>query len=404
MLPLTCINGPRWAAPILARVSKPVPRNQVSDLRGVGKLAVDATHGLASVVETMHHNISRVPGPLGVAVDVPMAGIPGLVYRSIRDTARMVGGAFDLLTAGVAPLLPPAASSPRREAILAALNGVLGDHLAFSGNPLAIPMSLRRGGVALELTPAALAAAIPNPRSRVIVLVHGLCFNDLQWRREGHDHGAALAAAGAATELYLHYNSGRHIATNGRELAGLLETLLDAWPVPLEAIDMIGHSMGGLVMRSAFAHAATAGHRWPGRLRAVVFLGTPHAGAPLERGGHRLNLFLEQSPYTVALARLGRIRSAGIKDLRHGDVLDPLPAGAACYAIAGSLARKPGALRERMLGDGLVPLESALGQVAGPGGRALFAPANQAIAYGVGHLGLLNSKKVYRTLRGWLAP
>jgi hypothetical protein len=33
----------------------------------------------------------------------------------------------------------------------------------------------------------------------------------------------------------------------------------------------------------------------------------------------------------------------------------------------------------------------------------LFPPANQAIAYGVGHLGLLNSKKVYRTLRGWLA-
>jgi pimeloyl-ACP methyl ester carboxylesterase len=352
----------------------------------------------------MHHNIARAPGPLGVAVEAPMGGIPGFVYRSIRDTARITGLGIDLLGAAISPLLAPAPSSPRREAILAALNGVLGDHLAFSANPLAIPMSLRRGGVALELTPAALAAAIPRPRSRVIVLVHGLCFNDLQWLRQGHDHGAALAAgARPATELYLHYNSGRHIATNGRELAELLDTLAGAWPLPLEEIDLIGHSMGGLVMRSAFAHASAMSHQWLARLRTVTFLGTPHAGAPLERGGHRLNVFLEESPYTIAFAQLGRIRSAGIKDLRHGDADDPLPAGVACYAIAGSLARRPGSLRERVLGDGLVPLDSALGRKAGPGGGELFAPSNQAIAYGVGHLGLLNSKKVYRTLRGWLA-
>ena len=390
---------------------KSAPRNRVSDARGIGKLVADATHGLASVVETLHHNIVRAPGPLGVPVDAPMGGITGLVYRSIRVTTRIVGGGIDLLLRQVAPLLAHEPSSPRREAALAALNGILGDHLERTGNPLGIPMRLRRDGVVLELTRDALAAAIAQPRGRVIVLAHGLCRNDLQWHRSGHDHGAALEADAAvprATVLYLHYNSGRRVAANGRELADTLEALSRAWPVPLEELVLVGHSMGGLVIRSACAQGALEGHEWPGRLRTVVFLATPHGGAPLERGGERFNVLLESSPYSAAFARLGRIRSAGIKDLRHGSVLEPrvtvaLPEGVACYTIAGSLARRAGTLKERLLGDGLVPLESALGQGAGPGRSDLFTASSQSIAYGVGHLGMLNSKRVYRTLRGWLA-
>ena len=383
----------------------------MSDARGVGRLVADATHGLATVVETLHHNIARAPGPLGVAVDAPMGGITGFVYRSIRATTRIVGGGIDLLLGRIAPLLAHEPSSPRREAAVAVLNGILGDHLERSGNPLAIPMRLRRDGIALELTREALAAAIATPRRRVIVLAHGLCRNDLQWRRSGHDHGAALesdAAVAPATVLYLHYNSGRRIAANGRELAETLEALARAWPVPLEELALVGHSMGGLVIRSACLQGAAARHQWLRRLRTLVFLATPHGGAPLERGGQRLSALLEASPYSAAFARLGRIRSAGIKDLRHGTVLEPgvpvaLPAGVACHAIAGSLARRAGTLKERLLGDGLVPLASALGQGAGPGASDLFAPASQSIAYGVGHLGMLNSKRVYRTLRGWLA-
>ena len=409
-------------------MAKSVPRNKASDIRGIGRLAADAVVGLTSLVESLHHNIVRVSAPLGMPVEAPMDGVSGFVYRSIRGVTRGVGNGVDLLLGEVAPLLQHESSTARREAVLAALNGVLGDHLALGGNPLAIPMRLRRGGVPLELTRAGLADSIARPAGRVLVLVHGLCFDDLQWRRKGHDRGAALALDAAATrpltELYLHYNSGRHVSTNGRAFAEMLEALSRAWPVPLEEIAIVGHSMGGLVVRSACAYGAIARHGWLRRLRRVVFLGTPHEGAPLERGGNWVNLVLDASPYTAAFARLAKIRSAGITDLRYGSILDedwvredrfrhkkggagsrhalPLPEGVACYALAGSVGRRAGELKEHMIGDGLVPVESALGHHAAPDGGALFAPSHQLIAHGVNHLGLLNAKKVYRALRTWV--
>ena len=408
----------------MGRVTRPVPRNSASDIRGFGKLAVDAAVGLTNLVENLHHNIARGSAPLGVAVDSPMGGIAGFVYRSIRGATRTVGGAIDLLLRETALVLAHETSSARREAVLAALNGMLGDHLALSANPLAIPMRLRRGGVALELTREALAGAIAKPSGRVVVMVHGLCFNDLQWRRKGHDHGACLEAEDSRTVVYLHYNSGRHVSTNGRAFAETLEALSKAWPVPLEELAIVGHSMGGLVMRSACAYGASAGHGWLERLRTLAFLGTPHEGAPLERGGNWVNLVLDASPYTAAFARLGKIRSAGITDLRHGGILDedwahrdrfrhakhsddartavPLPEGVACYAVAASIARRTGKLSERLLGDGLVPLESALGRHAAPGGGPLFAPSRQAIAYNLNHLDLLASRRVYRRLQRFL--
>ena len=76
--------------------------------------------------------------------------------------------------------------------MLAALNGVLGEHLAATDNPLAIAMRLRRDGVALALAKEDLRAAIPAASGRIVVLVHGLAMNDLQWNRQGQDIGAAL--------------------------------------------------------------------------------------------------------------------------------------------------------------------------------------------------------------------
>ena len=139
---------------------------------------------------------------------------------------RLVGVSLDALLAQLDAALDPAASSAEREAVQAAANGVLGDHLAASANPLAIPMRLRRDGQPLDLTTPALAAAIPQPTGKILVLAHGLCMNDRQWRRKGHDHGAALAADAGFTPVYLHYNSGLHVSTNGRAFAGQLEALL----------------------------------------------------------------------------------------------------------------------------------------------------------------------------------
>ena len=211
---------------------------------------------------------------------------------------------------------------PGREALLAALNGVLGDYLAASNKPLAIAMHLRRGGIALPMEREALAAAIPQAGSKIVVLLHGLCMSDLQWKRHGHDHGAALANDLGYTAVYLHYNSGLHISSNGRAFAELLESLVERWPVPVTELALVGHSMGGLVARSACHYGKLAHHAWLGHLAKAVFVGTPHHGAPLERGGNWVDLLLGTTPYSAPLARLGKIRSAGITDLRFGYLLD----------------------------------------------------------------------------------
>lgn len=395
-----------------------------TDVRGVSRLVVDATLGLTRLVETMHHNIVRTPAPLGQFTEEPTRGITGFVYRSIQGTTRLVGRGVDALLEQLMPLLDQQAateSSDAREAVLAALNGVLGDHLAASANPLAITMQLRRDGQPLPLTKAELAAALPQAGGKILLLVHGLCMNDRQWRRNGHDHGAALATAGF-TPLYLHYNSGRHVSSNGRELAELLQTLVQAWPVPVEQLTIVGHSMGGLLARSACHYGQRGGHTWLRHLRQMVFLGTPHHGAPLERGGNWVNVILEFSPYTAALARLAKIRSAGITDLRHGSVLDddwlhgdrfardrkknfvPLPAGVRCDALAVTRAKPSDASINKLPGDGLVPVQSALGQADDPALCLDFPAAQRWIGYGMHHLDLLDHAEVYAQLQQRLVP
>lgn len=395
---------------------------RAADIRGLSRLAIDATIGLTRLVEAMHHNIARVPLPLGEYTEEPTRGITGLVYRTIQGTTRLVGGGIDALLAQLTPLLDrePAASSGTREAVLAALNGVLGDHLAASANPLAIPMQLRRDGQPLVISAKDLAADLPQAGGKLLLLVHGLCMNDLQWQRNGHDHGAALAGATGATPLYLHYNSGMHVSSNGRALADLLETLLQAWPVPVEQLAIIGHSMGGLVARSACHYGRLAGQAWPRHLRQIIFLGTPHHGAPLERGGNWIDLLLGLSPYTAALARLGKIRSAGITDLRHGSILDEdwknrdrfahggksrfvaLPEGVRCCAIGVVMAKAAGGTGEGLLGDGLVPLRSALGDAKDPSRSLRFPQTQQWVGYGMNHLDLLDSADVFGQLVKWL--
>jgi hypothetical protein len=393
-----------------------------ADLHGLGRLTIDAVAGLTDLVEAMHHNIASVPAPLGKPPAGRTSGITGLVYSSIRGMTKLVGGGLDAVLGRLVPLFGERRSSPEREAVLAALNGVLGDYLEASGNPLAIHMRLRRNGHPLPTDRAGLAAALPDAGGKLLVLAHGLCMNDLQWQRRGHDHGEALARDLGCTSVYLHYNSGRHISTNGREFADLLEALLANWPVPLDELAILGHSMGGLLARSAWHYGTAAGHAWPRRLKKLVFLGTPHHGAPLERGGHWIDIVLGASPYTAPLSRLGKIRSAGITDLRHTWLLDedwygrdrfaraaghhaalPLPEGVACYAIAATTGKHIGDLKDRLIGDGLVPLASALGCHAERDRNLMFPADRQWIALETGHLDLLDRPEVYEQIRRWLA-
>lgn len=170
---------------------------------------------------------------------------------------------------------------------------------------------------------------------------------------------------------------------------------------------MVAHSLGGLVSRSAFHYGTAAGHRWPGRLGKLIFLGPPHHGAPLERMANWVDAILQLSPYTSPFVQLGKIRSAGITDLRYGNLLDedwegrnrfensggqrrplPLPGTVRCYASAGTTARETAGLAHELPGDGLVPVESALGRHHEPQRSLSFTESRRWIGYGTNHLDL----------------
>lgn len=394
----------------------------ISDLHGISRLVLTGIGEIIDLVEMLHRKILCLPLEEGDDATRGTGGITGMVYGRVRASTAVVSRWSDAALAPSAAMPARKLSTAEREAVLAALNGLVGDHLAASANSLAIPMRLRVDGQPLQLDRNALAAALPQAGGKLLILVHGLCRCDLQWRRGGHDHGAALARDLGYTPLYVHYNSGRHVSVNGREFSALLESAVEQWPVPVEEVAILAHSMGGLVSRSACYYAKAARHSWIRRLRHMVFLGTPHHGAPLARGGHWLVEVLGRAAYTAPFARLGRIRSAGITDLHYGNLLDedwmecnrfghgvdnrrrvPLPRGVKCYAVAGSTGRRAGDLRERLLGDGLVPLDAALGKHQERSRSLSFPQSRQWVAYGIHHLDLLGRLEVYERIRDWLA-
>jgi pimeloyl-ACP methyl ester carboxylesterase len=334
-------------------------RRNADDLREAVKLVVEATTGVTTVVEEMHHRIASGPAVLGKPLALPARIITRIAYGNVRGVTRLVGKAIDRVVAELAPLLGESATSAERDVAVAALNGVLGDWLVQTKSPFAVTMRLRH----------------ETPGPKVVVLVHGSSMNDRQWAWRGHDHGALLARDHGWSTAYVHYNSGLPIAENGRLLSALLETLEG-----VDEIAIVGHSMGGLVARMACHAAETEGRAWRKKLTKLVTLGSPHLGAPLERGGHLLSELLPISSYSAPLARLARLRSAGITDMRHGlDV--PLPAGVACHAIAAGK-------------DLLVPLASAFGS---------FPKTRCSIVANASHLDLLDSLEAYETIRGALS-
>lgn len=408
-----------------ARVSNKKPHVHLSDLAGISRLAVGATMGIADLAEALHRQIASTPGIAGNPVQAHVGEISRLVYASVRGVTSLVGDATNGVLAQFEPILNEP-SSPERDALLAALNGIVGDHLAASGNPLAITMRLRCGGQTLPVEREALAAVFaarsracsPVARDKLLVLVHGLCMNDLQWTRKSGNFEKVLARELGYTTIHLHYNSGLHVSTNGRAFAALLENLLQQWPGELKEFGILAHSMGGLVARSAYHYGMTACHRWPLRLQKLIFLGTPHHGAPLERFGNLLDVCLGVSPYSAPFARLSKVRSAGITDMRYGNVLDedwrgvdrfehtgdlrhplPLPEGVLSYAIAANVGKKKAG---EPTGDGMVRVDSALGRHRNSAMTLSFAQSRQWIGYEMNHWDLLSRTAVRKKIMSWM--
>ncbi len=356
-----------------------------AELRGLAQLATHATLGVTNIVEALHHTIAAPWTLFSKKPERRMGGVPGFVYKTVRGSTRAIGGGAALgLRALQGAATAERETSAAKLAFISALNGVVGDHLVVTKNPLAIPM---------QWLPH---KDFPATGAKLIVLIHGLCMNDHQWLREGHDHGPALANALGATPIYIRYNTGLAITENGAQFSELLEKLVATWPQPIKEITIVGHSMGGLVTRAAWAQGARA---WHAKLKNIIFLGTPHAGAPLERGGHWIDMLLRAVPYSAPFVRLTTLRSAGITDLREGNLAAALPEGVKCYAVAGSLGKTKGSALEKFAGDGLVPVTSALG-----GGALKFPAARTYVAQGAGHLDLLSDVGVANKMIAWLAP
>ncbi|MCW8330262.1 GPI inositol-deacylase [Photobacterium sp. SDRW27] len=401
---------------------------RISDLRGVVQLTTQATMSVTKITEGVHQSVWSTLGIPGGNEPGQTRGLTGLVYKSIYAITQLVGTGADKLLEKQLPLLAfldeNKVDTPERRAVLSALNGVMGDQLAANNNQFATSMTFYYQQNALNWPDLTIK---PEVTGKVLLMIHGLCMNDRQWcckHDDGEvDHGQMLSSELGYTPIYLRYNSGLHISQNGRELAAQLELLVENWPTPIEELAVVAHSMGGLVTRSAVHYGKQEALRWPSLMKNIVFLGTPHHGAPLERAGNKLDVILGSTPYTAPFTKLSKLRSSGITDLRYGHVVDedwqeadrfecrpdgryavPLPEGIACYTVAATTASQRGLLVDRLVGDGLVPLRSALGFHDSDEHNLVFSESSQHIFYQMNHMELLSSRNVTHQILKWLSP
>ena len=418
-------KGPRSGAtpppPAASRIAQPPAAGYAPAFNAGFKATTDSVQEMhAAIASKTFDTLLRLPG-LGVPtriVQVVHDAITQGVYAAVRH-----GGSAAVSIAGGAERLatdPDRVPGSKEQALRSALNGVFGDALAASANPLAIQMGLHAGGRQLALAPASLEFL----NARVVVFIHGLACDERSWggRAAGWDGSAwsGAAPAGAAwqygtllerelpvSSIYLRYNTGLAIDANAKGLAAMLEQLLAAAPQVSEIV-LIGHSMGGLVARRAHAMASAAGLAWPQRTPMLICLGSPHEGAPLEQLGALATAALGLSDTTRPLARMAGARSTGIKDLRRGlkrkatapAVTDAAPPHApALKLVFGSLggddASAIGTLVASVLGDGLVQTSSA-------SASELQGDVERCAVPGLGHMALLSHPRVYTLIRRWL--
>jgi len=427
--------------------------------RGATGLLFDAVDAITSLVERTHAQVAHKAllylEP--VTREVPLlasTATASRVYEIIRGVNGLVRRVVDATPERVVPLalgagtisggehtrvsLPP---TPQRsdaawswpwlaDYAQSTLNAFLGDHISERQNALDLGLTFRKEGCVLPLERDALADAYPDAAARVCVFVHGLSATEWSWNAHAErfhgdpstSFGTLLAAGLGYQPLYVRYNTGRHISENGQLLAARLDELLAAYPIEIEELVLVGHSMGGLVARSAASHADAAGAAWIRPLRQIVCIATPHLGSPVEKVANLLGGLLGaiDTPGTQVPAQILAARSAGIKDLRYGYTLDaewrgkdpdavlvderldtPQVAGVDYVFLGSTLARDPRRPLGVILGDILVRWPSALGRSNEPARRIPFSDAR--IFGGIGHVEVINHPEVYAVLEACLA-
>lgn len=313
---------------------------------------------------------------------------------------------------------------------MTALNGIIGDYLHERGNGLAVEMACYVAGKPLVMDRSRVALAYPHATPKLCLLVHGLGCNERLWSfadpqrpEQQIDYGSLLQAELGYTPFYVRYNSGLSVAENGQNLAQLLDALWACYPLAIEEIVCIGHSMGGLVLRSACHYGLQHRAAWVERISRVFYLGTPHDGANLEKVAcaSATALTAVTNPITKLVGDVLNLRSRGIKDLRYGtllapDVIDegsddpahhqrravPWLSHAQHYLIAGTLTADPNHAVSLLLGDGLVLQPRRELWAEGVGGP--IPEANVRVLPGVRHLQLAHDRAVYAQIKAWCSP
>ena len=339
-------------------------------------------------------------------------GISKAVYFGISTGLK--AGSKGLAAASRAGLGSDLERTPRGRFVRAAVNGLIGDRLREEDSPFAFDMGVRVDGRDVRLDSGGLAAAYPGATDKVVIFVHGLSENESYWNRAARprtperrevpfrrSYGVRLQEEAGWTPVFLRVNTGLPIAENGVAMAALLGRLVDAWPVEVRRIALVGHSMGGLISRAACAVATDSDTPWTDRVTDVVLLGTPNLGAPLERVVNRGVAGLGRLPEAAPFGRILEYRSVGILDLRHGLARDVQNLPHARYRlVAATLTRSKRSVTSSTVGDLLVPYASALGRSRR--GEEMFPGAETLHVPRADHFDLLNHDAVYAALREWL--
>jgi hypothetical protein len=398
-----------------------------AEIGAVSRLGGRAFAGLVSRVEQVHQAVAgrafAPAGPAGAPARIVHDSITRGAYQAVRGAGAAAGvlGGKAVSIAGIGG--QPAGRGPGGNLALAALNAVAGDRLGPDLAPLAIQMAVRADGRDVGMTARELSAVFGQPARKIAVFVHGLAETEHSWQRRGagsEPYGPRLQAEFGYTPVYIRYNTGRHVSDNGHDLAGLLAGLNAAWPVQVEELLLAGHSMGGLVIRSACHYGREESAAWTGRVRHVFYLGSPHLGAPLARAAGFAGRALGKTAETRPFVTLVNGSSPGIKDLRHGYVLaddwagcdqdsctrdhrhdTPLLAGANHYTISATVTADPGHPLGAMAGDLLVQPASAHGR-RGAHQQIPFPAGARRRLGAMHHFDLLNHPDVWRAIRDLL--
>ncbi|MBC7303300.1 MAG: alpha/beta fold hydrolase [Nocardia sp.] len=404
-------------------MTEQLPQSQ-AEVQALTRLAGDEFIGAVDGIAAMHRAISdRVFAAVRLGV-----GPAALPVKAVHDTITegvyaAVGGTGYVIGEVASAVRVPGVTAPSRTVwgagVLAAVQGLIGDTLADQTPILSSPMTFRVDG--MPVPPEELAAHFPVPTTRLVVLLHGLVETEHSWRL-GHrpTYGERLEADLGYSPVFVRFNTGLHISENAAQLSDLLTRLVDSWPMPVHEICLIGHSMGGLVLRSACHQAEQTGQAWVRSVRQMVCLGSPHHGAPLEQLAHYASAVLDLLPETRPLSTLLRRRSAGIRDLRQGSLVDedwrdldvntlraravkevPLLPGVDHYFVTTTITHSPTHPLGVIIGDGMVLSGSGSGR--GRTRRLNFDGVNGLHVPAANHFSLLNHDAVYDALHSWLS-